>query len=112
MHAHICSACLKERNDHVIWIHGDDGQGDILKHACPKCGGLIWQKWLVPVAQIPNPNRVPQQAGKQNVEVKIMMLSDVILVFLFGALFIGAYFTWMRYAPQIIAWTKGKVGKK
>jgi sensor domain CHASE-containing protein len=52
MHAHRCKNCLKQGRN-VVWIHGDCQQGNPETHKCPQCGEMVWQKWLVPVAQLP-----------------------------------------------------------
>jgi hypothetical protein len=75
MHAHRCKNCAKQ-GINTIWIHGDCQQGNPGAHTCPKCGEKEWEKWLVPVGQLPKntPHNVPQSLTVVPLDHVILML--------------------------------------
>lgn len=55
MHAHKCAECAKSGIS-TIWLHGEECQGVLTAHTCPRCGSSRkenWRKFLVPVGTLP-----------------------------------------------------------
>jgi|SRR5882724_8839202 len=52
VHAHRCEVCAANGKQ-VIWVHSDNGAGDVSLHKCPQCGKIEWKKFLVEPGQLP-----------------------------------------------------------
>lgn len=84
-----------------MWLHGNEKQGCLAAHKCPKCGGVMWKKWLVPVEEIPKQNNNGNVATQNLAPIAVMTLADVMTVFALGFSVVVFYFFLVQYGPQL-----------
>lgn len=104
IHAHRCATCAKSGIT-TLWIHGDENAGKDKPHECPRCGSHEWQRWLVPVGELPK----MKQAGTQAHFIQVVSLQQLFDTLYMGLLFVfalclvmyTAYILWTRYKKGV-----------
>ena len=96
IHAHICKKCLSDGVEQ-IWIHEDLKRGDIQAHTCPRCGTVEWQKFMVPVGQLPGR---PQQQQLSAFEVFNAIL---VSMFWISAILLLLFIAWQMFKTNKVA---------